>query len=115
MRRPSVISPLQPRIAWQIWFAAMTVPQRATWTVELVWKLLHNDRGARSLLENDPFPDAPPRFIRARLFRYEFAPPGEKAWWKRTFVVDWLYPLSRDDPRLEKFLADHDLDAAPPR
>jgi len=115
MRRPCLISPLQPRIAWQIWFAAMTVPQRAPWAVELVWKLLHGDRGARSLLEKDPFPDAPPKFIRARLFRYEFSAPGEKAWWKRTFVVDWLYPLSVDDPRLRRFLADHDLDATAPR
>ncbi|MET1084504.1 MAG: lipase maturation factor family protein [Burkholderiales bacterium] len=108
-RRPCVISPYQPRLDWQIWFAAMSTPKGAPWVVHLVWKLLHNDRGALSLLANDPFPQAPPRFIRARYFRYEFAPPGSRkgAWWKRTYVDDWLYPLSIGDPRLEKFLSDY--------
>ncbi len=108
-RRPCVISPYQPRLDWQIWFAAMSTPKGAPWVVHLVWKLLHNDRGTLSLLANDPFPQAPPRYIRARYFRYEFAPPGSRngAWWKRTYVDDWLYPLSIGDPRLEKFLSDY--------
>jgi len=88
----------------------MSVPQREPWALHLVWKLLHNDRGALSLLANDPFPDAPPRYIRARWFRYEFAPPGDPSngWWKRTFVDDWLYPLSISDPRLRKILVEHE-------
>jgi hypothetical protein len=108
-RRPCVISPYQPRIDWQIWFAAMSVPQREPWTLHLVWKLLHNDPGARSLLGNDPFADGPPRYIRARYYRYEFAPPGDAshAWWKRTLIGDWLPPLSVSDPRLRTFLADY--------
>lgn len=109
MRRPCIVSPYQPRLDWQIWFAAMSVPQREPWTVHLAWKLLHNDRGALSLLANDPFPDAPPRYVRARYYRYEFAPPGDpsRAWWKRTLVGDWLPPLSINDPRLREFLADY--------
>jgi hypothetical protein len=108
-RRPCVISPYQPRLDWQIWFAAMSVPQREPWTVHLVWKLLHNDPGARSLLGNDPFADGPPRYIRARYYRYEFAPPGDAshAWWKRTLIGDWLPPLSVSDPRLRRFHADY--------
>ncbi|HSD10865.1 MAG TPA: lipase maturation factor family protein, partial [Candidatus Binatia bacterium] len=99
----------QPRLDWQIWFAAMSVPQREPWTVHLVWKLLHNDPGARSLLGNDPFADGPPRYIRARYYRYEFAPPGDggRAWWKRTLLGEWLPPLSVNDPRLRRFLADY--------
>jgi len=109
MRRPCVIAPYQERIDWQIWFAAMSTPERYPWTLHLVWKLLHDDRGALSLLATDPFPDAPPRHIRARLYRYEFAPPGDPtgAWWKRTLVGEWLPPLSADDPRLRRFLAEH--------
>ena len=108
-RRPCVISPYQPRLDWQIWFAAMSVPQREPWTVHLVWKLLHNDPGARSLLGNDPFADGPPRYIRARYYRYEFAPPGDAshAWWKRTLIGDWLPPLSVSDPRLRRLHADY--------
>jgi len=109
MRRPCVIAPYQERIDWQLWFAAMSTPEEYPWTLHLVWKLLHNDRGALSLLANDPFPDAPPRYIRARRYRYEFAPPGNPsgAWWKRTLLDEWLPPLSADDLRLRRFLAAH--------
>ena len=92
------------------WFAAMSVPQREPWTVHLVWKLLHNDRGALSLLANDPFPGSPPRYIRARYYRYEFAPRNDPhhAWWERTLLGDWLPALSVDDPRLRRFLREYD-------
>ena len=78
MRRPCIVSPYHERIDWQIWFAAMSSPQRYPWTVHLVWKLLHNDRGALGLLANDPFqgasidggrvtlPDGPGLGVRAR-------------------------------------------------
>ena len=106
-RRPCVIAPYQYRIDWQIWFAAMSTADRYPWTLHLLWKLLHNDPGALSLLATNPFPDAPPRWIRARLFRYEFAPPDDPtgAWWKRTALGPWIPPLSADDPRLRRFLA----------
>jgi hypothetical protein len=106
LRRPCVVAPYQYRLDWQIWFAAMSTAERYPWTLHLVWKLLHNDRGALSLLANDPFPGEPPRWIRARLYRYEFVPAGDPsgAWWKRTLVGEWLPPLSADDQRLRRFL-----------
>src|SRR5207247_587903 len=106
MRRPCVIAPYQERIDWQLWFAAMSTPEGYPWTLHLVWKLLHNDQGALSLLAGNPFPEAPPRHIRARLYRYEFVPPDDpnRAWWKRPLVREWLPPLSADDPRLRRFL-----------
>jgi hypothetical protein len=95
-RRPGVIAPLQPRLDWQIWFAAMATPERYPWTIHFIWKLLHNDSGTLSLLANNPFPDEPPRHIRALLYRYEFARPGnsEGAWWKRRLLREWLPPIS---------------------
>jgi len=105
-RRPCVISPYHYRLDWLIWFAAMSTPDRYPWSVHLVWKLLHNDPLALSLLDGNPFPGAPPRFIRARLYRYEFTPPGDPsgAWWKRTLLGTWMPPLSIEDPRLRRFL-----------
>lgn len=103
-RRPPFIAPYQPRIDWQIWFAAMASPAEYPWTLHFVWKLLHNDRGTLSLLANNPFPNAPPHYIRARLYRYHFAPPGDKAWWKREPIGEWLPALSLDDPRLRQLL-----------
>jgi hypothetical protein len=110
-RRPAIIAPCQPRIDWQIWFAAMASPAEYPWTLHFVWKLLHNDPGTLSLLANNPFPNAPPHYIRARLYRYQFAPPGEPAWWKREPVSEWLPALSTEDAEFRRFLtAMHWLD-----
>jgi hypothetical protein len=101
-QRPRQIAPYQPHLDWQMWFAAMSTPDEYPWTLNLVWKLLHNDPGVLSLFGENPFPRKPPRYIRAMLYRYRFAPPGnpEGYWWKREELGQWLPPLSADDPRL---------------
>ena len=108
-RRPCVISPYHYRLDWLIWFAAMSTPERYPWTVHLVWKLLQNDAGTLRLLAGNPFPQAPPRFIRATLYRYRFVRPGDPsgATWEREPAGEWLPPLGRDDPRLRAFLRAH--------
>jgi hypothetical protein len=108
-RRPCVAAPYHYRLDWQIWFAAMSTAQHYPWTLHFVWKLLHGDPAVLGLLATNPFPDAPPRWVRARFYRYEFAPPGnaEGLWWTRTVVGEWLPPLSADDPRLRSLLAAH--------
>jgi hypothetical protein len=105
-RRPPQIAPYQPRLDWQMWFAAMSTPDQYPWTLHLVWKLLHNDPGALSLFGGNPFPAKPPRYVRAVLYRYKFARPGNPAgnWWEREELGLWLPPLSADDPRLRSFL-----------
>lgn len=101
-RRPAIIAPYQPRLDWQIWFAAMARPVDYPWTFHFVWKLLHNDRGTLGLLANDPFPDSPPRYVRAVLYRYRFTPAEEAdgSWWKRERLGLWMKPYSVDDPEL---------------
>jgi len=105
-RRPCIVSPFQPRLDWQIWFAAMATPSQYPWTLHFVWKLLQGDRGVVRLLANDPFPEAPPRWVRARFYRYRFAAPGDPsgAWWNRELLGDWLPPLSVEDSRLRESL-----------
>lgn len=106
-RRPVQIAPYQPRLDWQMWFAAMGRPGDYPWTLHLVWKLLHNDAGALGLLGGNPFPGKPPRYVRAVLYTYAFAPPGNPGhqWWTRRKQGLWLPALSADDPRLLDFLA----------
>jgi hypothetical protein len=60
----------------------------------------------RALLAPGPFEDRPPRAIRAKYYRYEFADPGDRsgAWWRRTLVSEYLPALTREDPRLVDFL-----------
>ena len=105
-RQPPQVAPYQPRLDWQMWFAAMSTPDQYPWTVHLIWKLLHNDPGALSLFGGNPFPKKPPHYIRAVLYRYRFVPPGNPRgdWWKREPLGVWLPPLSADDPRLIQFL-----------
>jgi hypothetical protein len=105
-RRPPQVAPYQPRLDWQMWFASMGAPAQYPWTLHLVWKLLHNDAGALSLFGGNPFPQKPPRYIRAVLYRYRFAAKANPAgnWWEREELAVWLPPLSADDPRLLSFL-----------
>jgi hypothetical protein len=105
-QRPPQVAPYQLRLDWQMWFAAMASPADYPWTLNLVWKLLHNDAGAVGLFAANPFPGRPPRYIRAVRYRYAFAPPGnaQGQWWRRERVDIWLPALSAHDPRLVKFL-----------
>ena len=110
MRRPCIASPYHYRLDWLMWFAAMSRPEAYPWSLHLVWKLLHADPGTLGLLASDPFHGSPPRFVRATLYRYHFAPrddPGG-AWWTRERLGTWLPPLSAHDGRLRRFLESYD-------
>jgi len=108
-QRPPQVAPYQLHFDWQMWFAAMDSPQDYPWTLHLVWKLLHNDPVALDLFAGNPFPQHPPRYVRAVLYRYRFATPGNAAghWWERDKLGLWLPPLSTDDPQLRQFLAQY--------
>jgi len=105
-QRPPQVAPYQLRLDWQMWFAAMASPAQYPWTLNLVSKLLHNDPQALGLFAQNPFPNQPPRYIRAVRYRYTFAKPGNAQgyWWHREQVDIWLPPLSANDPRLLQFL-----------
>jgi hypothetical protein len=103
---PPQIAPYQLRLDWQMWFASMATPNEYPWTYNLVWKLLHNDPGVVSLFADNPFPTKPPKFIRAVLYTYKFAKPGnpQGLYWTRERIGDWIPVLSADDVRLRQVL-----------
>ncbi len=106
-KRPPQIAPYQLHLDWQMWFAAMSSADQYPWTLNLVWKLLHNDPNAVNLFAKNPFPGKPPTYIRAVLYRYNFAKAGNAKglWWNRERVGDlWLPAMSVNDPRLLNFL-----------
>lgn len=105
-KMPPQIAPYQLRLDWQMWFAAMATPEEYPWIYNLIWKLLHNDPGAVSLFASNPFHDKPPRFIRAELYQYSFAKPGnpQHFWWRRKQLGNWIQPLSANDSSLVRFL-----------
>jgi hypothetical protein len=105
-KRPPQIAPYQLRLDWEMWFAAMGTSEDYLWTYNLAWKLLHNDPGAISLFAANPFPGKPPKFIRAVLYRYSFAKPGnvQGNWWKRERIRLWLPVMSANNKQLILFL-----------
>lgn len=94
-RKLLIIAPYQPRIDWQIWFAAMQSPGQNPWMLSLIWKLLHNDKNTLSLIAHNPFPHKPPRCIRVEHYIYRFARPSSKAVWEREYLGTWLGPISK--------------------
>ncbi|PWU08728.1 MAG: membrane protein [Terriglobia bacterium] len=83
MRAPPVVAPHQPRLDWQMWFAALENYQQNRWFVNFMRKLLEGEPAVLRLLAYNPFPNAPPKYIRARVFLYEFTRFGDKGWWRR--------------------------------
>jgi hypothetical protein len=86
-RAPPIVAPHQPRLDWQMWFAALGEVNREPWFINFLARLLQGSRPVLQLLERNPFGDSPPRYVRARLFQYHFTDFREKkethAWWKR--------------------------------
>jgi hypothetical protein len=102
MRRPPFVAPYQPHLDWQLWFAAMGTPEDYPWTYNLVWKLLHNDPATLSLLAGNPFPDHPPKYVRALLYVYKFAPFDDlqHRYWLRERQGLWLPAYSVNSTEL---------------
>lgn len=97
-------APYHLRLDWLMWFAAMSSPRAHPWFSALVAHLLQGDPRTTKLLRRNPFPGEPPKVIRALLYRYRFSTWRELretgAWWQRTFVTEYLPPLSlRADER----------------
>jgi Lipase maturation factor len=86
-RMPPQIAPYHLRLDWLMWFAAMASPYEHPWFEPFLQRLLEGDRATLSLLETNPFPDHPPRFVRARYYRYRFTTAEERradgAIWRR--------------------------------
>jgi hypothetical protein len=102
-RAPGWCAPHQPRLDWQMWFAALGSPQQNPWFVRLVVCLLQGKRDVIDLLERNPFPTAPPHYIRASFYRYRFTTAEERgqtgAWWKRQELGEYLPEISLDQIR----------------
>ena len=96
--RPTFVAPFQPRLDWQMWFAALGSYQDSPWFESFCVRLLQGTPDVLALLKHNPFPDKPPRFIRAELYNYEFTNFGEHratgAWWKRRLIGEYLPPVS---------------------
>jgi predicted DCC family thiol-disulfide oxidoreductase YuxK len=87
LRRPRFVAPHQPRLDWQMWFAALGDYRANPWLVSAMARLQEGSPEVLRLLASDPFPGRPPRYVRAVLYDYDFTDAEERrrtgAWWKR--------------------------------
>jgi predicted DCC family thiol-disulfide oxidoreductase YuxK len=96
-RRPRWNIPLQPRLDWQMWFAALDDPRRLRWFSRFLQKVLENDPAVTTLLANDPFPDKAPLYVRAQFYDYRLTDEAQKAqglWWTRR-LLGFYFPEVR--------------------
>ncbi len=95
MRAPKWVAPHQPRLDWQMWFAALDGVPR--WFIAFVVRLLEGSPEVLALLERNPFPARPPRYIRARLYEYRATSLAERRatgrWWRTRFVGEYMPPV----------------------
>jgi hypothetical protein len=83
LRRPRFVAPHQPRLDWQMWFAALGSCEENPWLQRLMVRLLEGSPPVLGLLAENPFPAAPPAHVRAVLYDYRFTARGEPGWWRR--------------------------------
>jgi len=93
-RAPRWVQPYQPRLDWQMWFAALGNYRSNPWFLGLALKLLEGSQDVIGLLETNPFPNHPPKFIRALAYDYTFSDWATRkrtgAWWNRRPLGDYL-------------------------
>jgi hypothetical protein len=96
-RVPPQVAPYHLRLDWLMWFLPLSPFYGESWFVPFLGRLLEGDPAILRLLRINPFPDRPPRYIRARLFHYRFSTWRELretgAWWVRTPAGDFVGPL----------------------
>ncbi|CAM4385439.1 hypothetical protein MB901379_00402 [Mycobacterium basiliense] len=97
-RLPRQWAPYHLRLDWLMWFAAISPGYGLPWMTPLLTRLLRNDPPTLRLLRHNPFPDSPPRFVRAQLYQYRFTTPQElrrdRAWWHRQLIGRYVAPIS---------------------
>ena len=97
--RPRIYAPYQPRFEWNLWFASLGDWQQNDFVPLTEERLLDNDADVLSLFQENPFPHAPPLYVRAVMWQYWFTSVEEKRrtgnWWKRKLIGIYAPELTR--------------------
>ena len=100
---PRWATPHQPRLDWQMWFAALTTPEGAPWIYDFAFALLEARPDVLALV-SDPFDGARPKYVRIVRHRYRFSTHQERAstgdWWVRGEATTWLPPAQLRRPKI---------------
>lgn len=106
-RRPRRISPYQPRLDWQAWFLPFSYFEEETWFRNFLYRLLVGSKPVLALLRYNPFPDHPPRYVRALVYLYKFSDAKTKKengnWWTREYIGSYCFPMSLRKEEVPEF------------
>jgi lipase maturation factor 1 len=102
-RAPAWVAPGQPRLDWQMWFAALGNYRENPWLLRFMMRLLQGSIPTLELIEQNPFAGKPPQYIRAMEYEYHFTNFDERRqtgnWWKRELKGAYFPPISlRNQP-----------------
>ncbi|HEY6058297.1 MAG TPA: lipase maturation factor family protein, partial [Candidatus Limnocylindrales bacterium] len=101
-RLPRQVAPYHLRLDWLMWFLPLSPGYGDTWFYRFVERLLVNEPATVRLLRRNPFPDRPPVYVRARLYRYRYTTWNERrasgAWWVRQPIDEYLPPVRLRPP-----------------
>jgi predicted DCC family thiol-disulfide oxidoreductase YuxK len=96
--RPRFVAPHQPRLDWQMWFAALGDYEHNPWFVQFCASLLRNSPEVTHLLATNPFSVTPPRYIRAVVYDYHFTDLKTRrqsgTWWRKEYRGQYLPVIS---------------------
>jgi hypothetical protein len=97
-RAPGIVEPSQPRLDWQMWFAALSNYRENPWLIRFMMRLLQGSQPVLDLLGENPFAGHPPRYVRAIVYEYRFTNFDERRktgnWWKREMKGIYFPPVS---------------------
>ena len=101
-RAPLWVQPHQPRLDWQMWFAALGDYRSDPWVLRFLARLLEGQPEVLGLIGHNPFPGAPPHYVRALVYAYRFTTPAERKatghWWKRELQGSYMPAISLQEP-----------------
>ncbi|KRZ17406.1 Lipase maturation factor 2 [Trichinella zimbabwensis] len=105
---PILNIPHQPRLDWQMWFAALTEkPDESPWFISFVYRLLTNSKAVLDLMDAQSFTKTP-KYVRASMYRYNFTAYDPKRrvkdWWTRSRLREYLPAYTADDEGLIGYL-----------
>ncbi len=87
---PRIYAPYQPRFDWNLWFASLSDWRENEMVPLTEERLLLGDSDVLALFRRNPFPQLPPRYVRAVLWQYWFTSMDEKRntgnWWRRQLL-----------------------------
>lgn len=97
-RAPGFVAPYQPRLDWQMWFAALGTYQENEWFIPFCERLLNGSPEVLGLMQTNPFSSHPPAFIRAVIYDYHFTDYTTKKtrgmWWRRDHEREYMPAIS---------------------